>query len=89
MRDSGIPRGDIFITTKLWNHHHHPDDVEASCEASLKRLGLDYIDLYLIHWPVAFKRGDPNEPRHQDGPIELESIDYVDVSRETILYNIR
>jgi diketogulonate reductase-like aldo/keto reductase len=80
VRDSGIPRDEIFITSKLWNHHHHPDDVEKACDASLKRLGLTYVDLYLIHWPVSFKRGDVNEPKHADGPIELEDIDYVDAS---------
>ncbi|KAL7940832.1 aldo/keto reductase family protein [Trichoderma barbatum] len=78
IRDSGVPREEIFLTTKLWNHHHHPDDVGAACDASLKRLGFDYIDLYLIHWPVAFKRGDPNEPRHPQGQVELEDIDIVD-----------
>jgi alcohol dehydrogenase (NADP+) len=80
IKDSGIPREDLYITTKLWNHHHHPDDVEAACDASLKRLGLSYVDLYLIHWPVSFKRGDSKEPRHPPGPVELEEIDYLDVS---------
>ncbi|KAL7916799.1 aldo/keto reductase family protein [Trichoderma velutinum] len=78
IKDSGVPREEIFLTSKLWNHHHHPDDVGPACDASLKRLDLDYIDLYLIHWPVAFKRGDPSEPCHPKGQIELEDIDIVD-----------
>ena len=48
--ESGIPREEIFVTTKLWNDDH--DDPRGAFEASLQRLGLDYVDLYLIHWPV-------------------------------------
>jgi diketogulonate reductase-like aldo/keto reductase len=49
-----VKREDLFITTKLWNIHHEPAQVRPALEASLKRLGLDYIDLYLIHWPAAW-----------------------------------
>jgi len=52
IRISGIPREDIFVTTKLWNADHGYDSARAAFDASLERLGLDYIDLYLIHWPV-------------------------------------
>lgn len=48
----GIPRKDIFVTTKIWNNAQRLDDVEGSLQRSLDRLSLDYIDLYLIHWPV-------------------------------------
>jgi len=44
-------RGDLFITTKVWHNHLHHDDLVASMRASLDRLALDYVDLYLIHWP--------------------------------------
>jgi len=44
-------RGDLFITTKVWHNHLHYDDLVASMKASLGRLALDYVDLYLIHWP--------------------------------------
>ena len=44
-------RGDLFITTKVWRNHLHYDDLVASMKASLERLALDYVDLYLIHWP--------------------------------------
>lgn len=50
---SGIPRKEIFITTKLWNSDHGYESTIAACESSLERLGLSYLDLYLIHWPVA------------------------------------
>lgn len=48
----GVPRKDLFITTKIWNNAQRLGDVEGAFQRSLDRLGLDYIDLYLIHWPV-------------------------------------
>ncbi|OOF96767.1 hypothetical protein ASPCADRAFT_129836 [Aspergillus carbonarius ITEM 5010] len=54
IRESGVPREDIFLTSKLWNTHHHPENVEAAVDKSLADLQTDYLDLYLIHWPVAF-----------------------------------
>jgi diketogulonate reductase-like aldo/keto reductase len=56
MRDSGIPREEIFISTKLWNNEQGYDSAIRACEQSMKRLGVDYIDLYLIHWPVPDRR---------------------------------
>ncbi len=53
MRDSGIPREEIFLTTKLWNEDQRRHNQMKAFEDSLKRLGTDYVDLYLIHWPVA------------------------------------
>ncbi|MFA5449838.1 MAG: aldo/keto reductase [Clostridia bacterium] len=55
VKDSGIAREDIFITTKLWNDDMRANNVRGAAEKSLALLGLDYIDLYLIHWPVAGK----------------------------------
>ncbi|PGH08837.1 hypothetical protein AJ79_05841 [Helicocarpus griseus UAMH5409] len=51
----GLKREDIFITSKLWNNHHKPEHVEKSLDISLEELGLDYLDLFLIHWPVSFE----------------------------------
>lgn len=51
-------RGDIFVTTKLWNDRHAKDQVVPALRESLKRLGLDYVDLYLIHFPLAFNADD-------------------------------
>ena len=53
IRKSAIPRDEIFVTTKLWNSDHGFDRAQRACEQSLTRLGLDYVDLYLVHWPVA------------------------------------
>jgi len=47
----GVPRNELFITTKLWNANHGYDNTLIAFDASLSRLGLDYVDLYLIHWP--------------------------------------
>ena len=49
---SGIPRDELYITTKLGNAFHKPDDVRRSFEESLTKLGLDQLDLFLIHWPL-------------------------------------
>lgn len=58
IKASGIPREEIFVTTKLWNADQREGKVKEALEASLKKLGTDYIDLYLIHWPVANKIQD-------------------------------
>jgi methylglyoxal/glyoxal reductase len=52
VQESGIRRDDVFITTKVWNSHQGYDSTLYACEGSLRRLGLSYVDLYLIHWPV-------------------------------------
>ncbi|MBP2623499.1 aldo/keto reductase [Streptococcus oricebi] len=51
IRDSGLPREELFITTKLWNDAHGYEEAKAALAESLSKLGLDYVDLYLIHWP--------------------------------------
>ncbi len=58
VRTSGVPREEVFVTTKLWNDDHGYDAALRAFDASLARLGLEYVDLYLIHWPVAGKRLD-------------------------------
>ncbi|KAL5002468.1 NADP-dependent oxidoreductase domain-containing protein [Aspergillus recurvatus] len=55
IKASGVPREEIFLTSKLWNTHHDPENVEAAVDRSLSDLQTDYLDLYLIHWPVAFR----------------------------------
>jgi diketogulonate reductase-like aldo/keto reductase len=53
LRESGVPRGELFVTTKLWNSDQGHDTALRAFDDSLERLGLDYVDLYLIHWPAA------------------------------------
>jgi alcohol dehydrogenase (NADP+) len=65
----GIARADIFVTTKLWNTNHRPERVEPAFNASLERLRLNYLDLYLIHTPFAFQPGDDQDPRDQNGNV--------------------
>ena len=65
----GIAREEILVTTKLWNSNHRPERVEPAFKASLASLGLDYLDLYLIHTPFAFQPGDNQDPRDQNGNV--------------------
>src|SRR6201986_4145876 len=65
----GIAREELFVTTKLWNTNHRPERVEPAFDASLERLRLNYLDLYLIHTPFAFQPGDEQDPRDQNGNV--------------------
>ena len=56
-REGIVRREELFVTSKLWNSHHAPQDVEPAIRQTLSDLGLDYVDLYLIHWPLAFRKG--------------------------------
>jgi alcohol dehydrogenase (NADP+) len=78
IKKSGVPREELFITTKLWNNSHHPDDVESALEASLKDLGTDYVDLYLMHWPSPFARSEEMIPKDESGKIKKGDTDYVE-----------
>src|SRR5579864_6095752 len=64
-----IKRADVFIATKLWNTNHRPERVKPAFEASLKKLQIDYADLYLIHTPFAFQPGDEQDPRDASGNV--------------------
>ncbi|XP_063231506.1 aldo-keto reductase family 1 member A1-like isoform X2 [Bacillus rossius redtenbacheri] len=67
---------------ELWNTCHRPERVVAACRSSLQNLGLDYLDLYLMHWPVAFQDGDEPFPRDADGRLLHEDADYLPAYRE-------
>jgi diketogulonate reductase-like aldo/keto reductase len=64
-----IKREDVFVITKLWNTNHRPQRVKPACEASIKKLQLDFVDLYLIHTPFAFQPGDDQDPRDANGNV--------------------
>ncbi|WP_432093621.1 aldo/keto reductase [Streptomyces sp. bgisy100] len=65
---SGLPREDLFVTTKLWNADHGHEAALKAFDTSLSRLGLDYVDLYLIHWPL------PSRDRYVETWKALETI---------------
>jgi diketogulonate reductase-like aldo/keto reductase len=69
LRDGKIRREELFVGTKLWNNNHRPERVKPAFEASLKKLQLDYVDLYLIHTPFAFKPGEEQDPRDENGKV--------------------
>jgi len=73
-----VKREDLFLTSKLWNSFHRPDLVVPSLKTSLKDLGVDFVDLYLIHWPVAFKEGNDLSPKDADGKFLFSDVDFCD-----------
>lgn len=80
---SGLPREDVFVTTKLWNADQGHDSTLEAFEASLERLGLDHVDLYLIHWPV------PSEDRFVDTWRAFERIYEEECARTIGVSNFR
>ena len=58
LAESGVPRQDVFLTSKLWNDAHLKDDARRGIEDTLTKLGVDHLDLFLIHWPATIKYGD-------------------------------
>jgi 2,5-diketo-D-gluconate reductase A len=81
--DSGISRDELFITTKLWNTEHDRDQVVPAAQESLKKLGLDYVDLYLIHWPT------PGNDDYLDAWLGLEDVQQAGLSRSIGVSNFQ
>lgn len=69
-----IKRSEVFITSKLWCTDHHSENVEKVCRQTLADLKLEYLDLYLIHWGIAFEHGGDLEPIGSDGVIKTAPI---------------
>jgi aldehyde reductase len=78
INDGTVKREDLFVTSKLWNTMHRPDLVEPAVRTTLKNLGLAYIDMYLIHWPMAYKEDGPLFPTTADGKVAFSDVDYLD-----------
>ncbi len=76
-----ILREDVFVTSKLWNDAHKDGFVLPALEDSLKKLQLDYLDLYLIHWPVAFKEG-VGFPQKPDDYYSLEEVPIIETWKQ-------
>lgn len=75
-------REDVFVTSKLWCTFHRPDLVRGALETTLKNLNTPYIDLYLIHWPFAFKEGDDLFPTDDKENMLFSNVDFVDTWKE-------
>ncbi|XP_013204478.1 aldo-keto reductase family 1 member C18 isoform X2 [Microtus ochrogaster] len=75
IEDGTVKREDIFYTSKLWSTCHRPELVRPSLESSLRKLKLDYVDLYLIHFPVSLKPGDSLLPQDEHGNLILDTVD--------------
>lgn len=70
-----VSRSDLFVCTKVWNHLHAPEDVAWSLQNSLDSLGLDYVDLFLVHWPIAAERDEHRQPRlGPDGKYVIDEV---------------
>lgn len=77
LKDRCIKREDLFIVTKLWNTFHEIEQVVPACRKSVENFGLKYVDLYLIHWPVAVKMKGPLNVNQPYEGIEGYNYDYV------------
>ncbi|GJQ72882.1 hypothetical protein Trydic_g1530 [Trypoxylus dichotomus] len=78
LQEGTIKREDVFVTSKLWNTFHKPELVEGAIRETLTNLGLEYIDLYLIHWPQAYKEHGELFPKDEQGNIQFSDVDYID-----------
>ncbi|RKP35160.1 aldose reductase [Dimargaris cristalligena] len=73
LRQANVPRDQLWLTSKLWNTDHRPDDVGPACQTTLDHLGCDYLDLYLMHWPLAFVHGEGLKPFGPDGHMKMDT----------------
>lgn len=77
-KEGVVKREDLFITSKLWNAFHSTDLVEGALKETLKLLKIDYLDLYLIHWPFGYAEGEGNFPTDADNKVKLSDVDFLD-----------
>lgn len=84
LRAAGVPREELFVTTKLWNTEHEYDKALRAFDESLDKLGLDYLDLYLIHWPVPSQDRFPEAWRAMEKLYEDKRIRAIGVSNFTV-----
>jgi len=82
LKEGVVKREDLFITSKLWNSFHSPKLVVPAIKKTLELLGVDYLDLYLIHWPMGYKEGGGLFESDSNGKQLYSDVDYVDTWKQ-------
>lgn len=80
--NGALKREDFFIVSKLWNIFHSKEKVEKALDDTLKRFGFDYLDLFLVHWPMGFKEDAGNDPMDSNGKYLPSEIHFTETYRE-------
>ncbi|KAJ1521269.1 hypothetical protein ONE63_002950 [Megalurothrips usitatus] len=83
--DGVVRREELFVTSKLWGTDHRPDRVLAACATSLRNFGLDYLDLYLVHSPMALKVGQEGSDVEVEGATAFDDVDFLETWRSVEL----
>lgn len=86
IRESNVPREEVFVTTKLWGTFRKPEHVRPAFERSLKDLQFEYIDMYMLHWPMAWEfhgyEHDKLQVKDENGDLKVLDIPLIDTWRE-------
>ena len=92
LRESGLDRDEVFITTKVWNSEQGYDSTLRACEGSLRRLGFTYVDLYLIHWPAPTLSNETWRAMvklYQENIVRAIGVSNYDIQDDRVLFVLR